>query len=149
MVTYNGFVPYLFYEDAGAAIEWYSRVFGFHEIGRWNGEDGKIRNAEMRVGNTELWLDGGGKLLIRKDGEAKTIWIGLWVDDVDAVYRSIRSAGVEAAPPVTRQFGVEMLNVDDPFGYSWGFMRRLLPWPYENSPDQARPVTPGTDPARD
>jgi hypothetical protein len=35
-----------------------TRVFGFEEIGRWANADGKIHNAEMRVGDTELWLDG-------------------------------------------------------------------------------------------
>jgi uncharacterized glyoxalase superfamily protein PhnB len=70
-------------------------------------------------------LDGGGKLLTRKDGEAKTIWIGVWVDDVEAMFRMITAAGVKTDPPVTRDFGVEMLNVDDPYGYSWGFMRRV------------------------
>lgn len=124
MVAYEGIVPYLFYDDAEAAIEWYARVFGFQEIGRWPGDDGKIRNAEMRIGNTELWLDGGGKLLVRKDGEANTIWVGVWVDDVDAMFRMITAAGVEAKPPVTRDFGVTILSVDDPFGYCWGFMRR-------------------------
>ncbi len=125
MAAYDGFVPYLFYDDAQAALDWYTRVFGFEEVGRWLGADGRVQNAEMRVGNTELWLDGGGKLLIRTDGESKTIWIGVWVDDVEAVFRAVTAAGAEADPPVIRDFGVEMLNVDDPFGYSWGFMRRV------------------------
>ena len=60
-MEFRGIVPYLFYDDAEAAIEWYTRAFGFVEIGRWNDDKGRIGNAEMRVGNTELWLDGGGR----------------------------------------------------------------------------------------
>lgn len=49
---YKGIVPYLFYDDAEAAIEWYTRVFDFEEIGRWKDDDGRVQNAEMRVGTT-------------------------------------------------------------------------------------------------
>jgi uncharacterized glyoxalase superfamily protein PhnB len=61
VTQYTGIVPYLFYDDAEAAMKWYTQVFGFVEIGRWANAEGRIHNAEMRVGNTELWLDGGGK----------------------------------------------------------------------------------------
>ena len=61
---YKGIVPYLFYDDAEAAMKWYARVFDFEEIGRWTNDDGQIQNAEMRIGATELWLDGSGR---RKD----------------------------------------------------------------------------------
>ena len=32
---FKGVVPYLFYDDAAAAIDWYTKVFGFEERGRW------------------------------------------------------------------------------------------------------------------
>ena len=95
---------------------------GFEEIGRWENDAGKIQNAEMRVGNTEVWLDGGGK---RKDDDNRPTWIGVWVDDVDAMYQKVQAAGIECEPPVTREFGVRMLSVDDRMGYLWGFIRRV------------------------
>ena len=119
---YKGIVPYLFYDDAEAAMIWYERVFGFEEIGRWKDESGKIHNAEMRVGNTEIWLDGSGR---RKDTDDRPTWIGVWVDDVDVVYARIQAAGVACDPPVEREFGVRMLNVADGMGYLWGFIRRV------------------------
>ena len=124
-VQFAGIVPYLFYEDAGTAMDWYARVFGFEDIGRWNNDAGVLMNGEMRVGNTELWMDGGGKQLFAKEGDDRPQWIGVWVDDVDAMYEQIQAAGVEADPPITREFGVQMLSVSDPFGYLWGFMRRV------------------------
>ena len=48
----------------------------------------------------------------------------MWVADVDAVYETIRAAGVDCEPPVDREFGVRMLNVADDMGYLWGFIRR-------------------------
>ena len=118
---YQGIVPYLYYDDAEAAMDWYTRVFGFEEIGRWANESGRIQNAEMRVGNTELWLDGSGR---RKDTDERPTWIGIWVDDVDAVHRKVQEAGIECEAPVDRDFGVRMLNVQDGMGYLWGFIRR-------------------------
>ena len=118
---YKGIVPYLFYDDALAALEWYARVFGFEEIGRWQNEAGGVQNAEMRVGDTELWLDGGGK---RNDTDERPQWIGIWVDDVDAMYEQVRQTGIECDAPVDREFGVRMLTVPDAMGYLWGFMRR-------------------------
>ena len=51
-------VPYLFCADIEAMIDWYTRVFGFVEKSRWRGDDGKVHNAEMCIGDTELWMDG-------------------------------------------------------------------------------------------
>lgn len=121
-MNYHGIVPYLFYDDAESAMEWYTRVFGFAEIGRWPNEEGRIQNAEMRVGNTELWLDGSGR---RKDNDERPTWIGVWVDDVDAVYARVQAAGAECEAPVDREFGVRMLNVPDGMGYLWGFICRI------------------------
>lgn len=119
--TYKGIVPYLFYDDAEVALAWYSRVFGFEEIGRWTNDAGQVHNAEMRVGNTELWLDGSGK---KVDNDDRPHWIGIWVDDVDVVYRKVQAEGVACDAPVDREFGVRMLTVPDGMGHLWGFMKR-------------------------
>jgi len=76
--TYRGIVPYLFYDDVETAMAWYTRVFGFEEIGRWNNDAGQVQNTEMRVGTTELWLDGSGR---RQSDEKRPDWIGIWVED--------------------------------------------------------------------
>ncbi len=119
---YQGIVPYLFYDDAAEALEWYQRVFGFEEIGRWHNDTGTLQNAEMRVGTTELWIDGSGR---RQDTDERPHWIGIWVDDVDAVYDRVTAAGVDCEPPVNREFGVRMLTVADGMGYLWGFIKRI------------------------
>ncbi len=76
----------------------------------------------MRVGNTEIWLDGSGK---QQRDDPRPQWIGIWVDDVDQVYERVSEKGVECEPPLTREFGVQMLNVDDGMGYLWGFIKRV------------------------
>ena len=122
-VSYSGVVPYLFYDDVEAAMLWYTRVFDFVEIGRWPNADGKIQNAEMKVGNTEIWLDGSGR---RETGDERPNWIGIWVDDVDTVYLRVQQCGVSCEEPKDREFGVRMLNVDDGMGHLWGFIKRIV-----------------------
>ena len=119
---YEGFVPYLFYDDAGAAMDWYAEVFGFEDIGRWPGADGRVQNGEMRVGGSELWLDGGGR---RADEDPRPSWVGIWVNDLVDLQARLEAVGLPVDGPVDREFGVRMLNVADPFGYLWGFMQRL------------------------
>ena len=119
---YKGIVPYLFFDDAEKALTWYADKFGFVETGRWSDENGNIQNAEMKVGDTEVWIDGSGRLQITDE---RPIWIGIWVDDVDAIYEKVSSRGVECEAPVTREFGVRMLSVDDGMGYLWGFIKRV------------------------
>lgn len=122
-VKFGGLVPYLFYDDPAEMLEWYSRVFGWVEKGRWS-EDGKIHNAEMTIGDTELWLDGGGRQFLEHDGKPHVVWVGVWVDDLDAMYERVRVAGIEVKPPEQKPYGVRVLDVVDPAGYQWGFMTR-------------------------
>jgi len=119
---FKGVVPYLFYDDAEAAIEWYTRVFGFTELSRWTNDQGLIQNAEMSIGSTELWLDGSGR---RQDNDARPTWIGVWVESVNTIYERVKNADVECDPPIDRDFGVRMFNVGDGMGHLWGFIRRI------------------------
>jgi uncharacterized glyoxalase superfamily protein PhnB len=122
-VRFEGLTPYVSYEDAGAALDWLSRVFGFEERARYVDKDGVVQQAEMRVGDTELWVSG-----IRPGDDASRFegtWIGVWVDDVDAMYERIRAAGIDLAEPVDKDYDVRTIDVKDPGGYSWGFMKRL------------------------
>ncbi|MDX1734310.1 MAG: VOC family protein [Halioglobus sp.] len=121
-MKFSGIVPYLFYDDAGLAMDWYARHFGFEERERWTDDEGNVQNGEMRVGDTEVWLDGSGR---RQDSDPRPHWIGVWVDDVEAMHAQLRARGLACDPPADRDFGVRMLNVEDEFGFLWGFIQRL------------------------
>jgi uncharacterized glyoxalase superfamily protein PhnB len=122
-VRFGGLTPYLYCHDAAAMAEWLTRVFGFVEKGRHRGEDGSVRNVELAVGASEIWLDGYPGHRVNSDGPPP--WLGVWVDDVDGMYARVLAAGIEAAPPVNKPWGVRMLSVKDPEGLTWGFMKRL------------------------
>jgi uncharacterized glyoxalase superfamily protein PhnB len=122
-VRFLGLTPYIYYDDADKMADWLARSFGFIEKGRHLAEDGTVRNVEMTAGPSELWLDG-----YRGHGTRPThppAWIGVWVDDVNAVYERVHRLEIDAAPPEDKPYGVRMLNVKDPEGVTWGFMARL------------------------
>lgn len=54
-------IPYLLYEDAGAAMDWLIRVFGFTERARDRHSDGTVRHGE-------LVLDNGGVIMLGSPG---------------------------------------------------------------------------------
>jgi len=105
-------------------MDWYAKVFGFEELSRWKNASGAVQNGEMRVGQTELWLDGGGR---RNDSDPRPQWVGVLMnsaESVDAMYRRVTDAGITCEPPEDRDFGVRMFNLDDGMGYMWGFLYR-------------------------
>src|ERR1051325_10058683 len=109
-MRFLGLTPHLCYDDAGAAADWLASTFGFEEIDRFAGEDGRVSNVTMRVGDGEVWLDGGGAHRVSGDG----IWTMVWVDDVDSLHQRIASAGVECTGPMDRPWGVREVQVRDP-----------------------------------
>jgi uncharacterized glyoxalase superfamily protein PhnB len=120
---FEGITPYLHYDDVAAMIDWLTGVFGFTERGRWLDADGILRNAELFAGNTEVWLDGDPEYWKQRSRRPEE-WIGIWVDDVDAVFARVQAAGVGAQPPENKFYGVRVFDVTDPEGYTWGFMQR-------------------------
>jgi uncharacterized glyoxalase superfamily protein PhnB len=122
-VTFNGVTPYLHYDDIAAALEWLLRVFGFVEKGRWTNDMGQITNAEVTIGTSEVWLDGAPDWWKSK-GRRPEDWIGIWVNDVEAMYARVKAVGVDASRPESKFYGVRVLQVRDPEGYVWGFMER-------------------------
>lgn len=122
-VQFGGLTPYLYYDDAAAMAAWLARTFGFVELGRHVADDGSVQNVEMRVGPAELWLDGYPGRRARENGPPP--WVGVWVDDVDAMYARVQAAGAAAPPPEDKPYGVRMLSVKDPEGVTWGFLKRI------------------------
>ena len=49
-LRYPTITPYLYYQDAAAAIDWLHRAFGFTERRRITARDGSVAHGEMAVG---------------------------------------------------------------------------------------------------
>ena len=120
----RGVIPYVFCADAGAVADSCVDVLGFIERERWHDETGVVRNVELVVGDSEVWLDGPVPDWRDKSGGPGS-WVGLLVDDVDAIHDRLVAAGVELDPPRTRDHSVKEITVTDPEGHGWGFVQRL------------------------
>jgi uncharacterized glyoxalase superfamily protein PhnB len=120
MTTFQGLVPYLYYRDAGAALDWLSRSFGFAEQVRYADETGFVREAGMRVGGSDLMLCG---LTADRELPAGQFLI-VYIDDVDAFAAGCAARGVEAAPPEDKTYGARTWTVTDPGGHAWCFWQR-------------------------
>jgi PhnB protein len=116
--------PTLVVRNAAQAIEFYKKVFGAKEIMRMPSPDGKISHAELKIGDSIIFLSDefpnmGGKAPQTLGGFTGGIY--LYVEDVDDVFERAIDAGGKAATPVTDMFwGDRHGNFVDPFGHSWG-----------------------------
>ena len=82
--------PYLYYEDAAAALDWLARAFGFEELVRYVDADGVVHEAEMAAGETTIMLNGASPGYWRERGGGGPAGSALvvYVDDVDATPRA-------------------------------------------------------------
>ena len=120
---YPQITPYLFVDDAQAAIDFYSSVFGVTERMRMPGPDGKIGHAELQLGDSLLMVadefpEMGGRSP-RTVGGSPVI-VSVYVADVDAVFERAAQAGATVVRPVETQFyGDRAGQFEDPFGHQW------------------------------
>jgi PhnB protein len=114
----------LVFRDAGAAIEFYKSVFGAKELMRMSGPGGRIGHAELRIGDTVVYLNDdmgsmGGTQPAGPD-HRPTASLMLYVPDVDATFNRAVQAGARPTMPLADQFwGDRMGGVADPFGQAW------------------------------
>jgi PhnB protein len=116
-------VPYLCVKDAAAAIDFYKSVFGAVEVMRLVGPGTRIGHAEIRIGNSLIYLSDEfpdhGALSPETLG-GSPVKISLSVDDVDAVAARAVAAGAKEVRPIEDQFyGERSGQFADPFGYVW------------------------------
>ena len=53
---YPTVIPMISYEDGIAALDWLANAFGFRELARQIGADGKLSHGEMEAGNGVIML---------------------------------------------------------------------------------------------
>jgi PhnB protein len=120
---YRTITPYLCVDDASAAIDFYTRVFGAKERMRMPAPDGRIGHAELTVGDSVLMLsDEYPEMEIRgpKSVGGTPVTLSIYVDDVDGVVERATKAGATLRREVQDQFyGDRSGQIEDPFGHLW------------------------------
>ena len=119
---YTSVTPYLIFEDANSAINFYGTAFGAQELFRMP-MGNRLAHAEIQIGNSRIMLadespqmDAHGP----KHHNGSPVSLMLYVDDVDSFTKKAVAAGVKVLRPVKNQFyGDRSGTFLDPFGYKW------------------------------
>lgn len=122
---YNRVTAYLTVKGADKAIEFYKKVFGAKENGRITMPGNVIGHAELQIGDSRIMLaeempEWGNKSPLTVGGTSTGIF--LYVDDVDAVFKSAIDAGAKVdrgMEPKDQFYGDRTGNLVDPFGHQW------------------------------
>ena len=120
---YHTVTPYLVFDGAGGAIEFYKRALGASEVLRLDDPSGRIHHAEIKIGDSCIMLaDEHPELqaLSPKTIGGSPVSLHVYVEDVDAAVDRAVKAGAKLVRPVADQFyGDRTGGVEDPFGYRW------------------------------
>ena len=122
-------IPAMRYHDAGAAIEWLCRAFGFEKHLVVPDGNGGIAHAELTFGNGMIMLgsarnDEFGKLIKppRDLGGIGSQSPYIIVADADAHYRRAVAAGAQIVMDIKDQdYGGRGYTCRDPEGHVWNF----------------------------
>jgi PhnB protein len=126
---YPQVTPYLAVNDANAAIDFYTTVFGARERMRMDAPGGKVGHAELQFGDSLVMLADEfpemGNRSPRSVG-GTPVTISVYVDDVDAAFDRALRAGAKELRPLENQFyGDRTAQIEDPFGHRWSISTHI------------------------
>ena len=120
---YNTVTPYLIFNGASEAIEFYKRALGATEVLRLGDPSGKVHHAEIAIGDSRIMLADEHpeiQALSPKTIGGSPVTMHVYVADVDAAVERAVKAGAKLVRPVADQFyGDRTGGIEDPFGYRW------------------------------
>jgi len=126
-------IPTLKYADAGAAIEWLCKAFGFEKHLVVPGDNGSIAHAQLTFGNGMIMLGSSGTSAFDQLQKTPQALGGvvtqspyIVVTDVAAHCTRARNANANAnaqivMPPEDQDYGGRLYSCRDPEGYLWNF----------------------------
>ncbi|HEU4416757.1 MAG TPA: VOC family protein [Candidatus Angelobacter sp.] len=119
--------PGLVVKDANKAIDFYKRALGAQELVRMPGPDGKIMHAELKIGDSIIFLSdempNPGNVKSPQSLGGCTGTLNIYVPNVDETFKQAIAAGGKETMAVADQFwGDRYGSLVDPFGYSWGIL---------------------------
>ena len=120
---YHTITPALTCRDAGSAIEFYKKALGATEIARMAGPNGKVMHAELKIGDSIVFLgdEFPGMSAAPPPTTTPSLYLYLYVEDVDSVFKRAVSAGCRVDMPVETMFwGDRYGKLTDPYGHHWG-----------------------------
>ncbi len=119
-------IPCLQYRDGHGAIAWLERAFGFVKHVAYDGEDGQVAHAELRLGEAFIMLGSNENPVFNwkspRDAGYVTQSVYIVVEDPDALCRRAREAGAEIVRNLEdTDYGSREFSARDPEGHLWHF----------------------------
>ena len=120
----------MYFEDAGAAAEFYKKVFQATELHR-ELEQGKASHVQIAIGNARVMLADATTSHVAEyvaKGYTRTphqlggtpLHLYVYVPDADAAFQRALDSGSEMVDPMEdKQWGDRCGGVKDPFGHIW------------------------------
>jgi PhnB protein len=120
---YHSVQPYLMFNGATDAIEFYKKAFGATERMCMKQKDGRVGHAEIEIGDSCVMLADEnveiGAFAIKHYG-GSPVSLLIYTADCDAMYHQAIAAGATSErEPADQPYGDRMSGVKDPFGYRW------------------------------
>ena len=114
--------PYLFYEDAEAAVEFLTKAFGFEEHLRSIGGGGGL-HVELRLNGAAVMIgQATWDYANPRKSDNATAMVHAYIDDMEAHRERARAAGAEIVTELaTQPNGDRRYDVRDPEGHMWSF----------------------------
>lgn len=126
---------YMVLNDAKNAIEFYKKAFGAKEIMRHTTRDGKIMNAQIKIGDSIVMLNDefpGAPTKSPISLGASTFTLHIYSKNVDRLWKQALSAGATITMPLDNQFwGERYGQIVDPFGHHWSLSQQIKMSPKE------------------
>jgi PhnB protein len=121
---YHTATPNLTVRNAVQAIEYYKKALGAEERMVMKGPDGKVSHAELKIGDSIIFLSDEIPNMGNKSPQTlggTTGGIYLYVEDVDKLFKQALQAGGKEKMPVQDMFwGDRYGQFIDPYGHTWG-----------------------------
>jgi uncharacterized glyoxalase superfamily protein PhnB len=118
---YTTVSPYLIVDGASRSIEFLTRAFDARELRRFAAPDGKVRHAEVRLGDSVLMIADGAE-----GWPPIAAHVHVYVPDVDATYRRALAAGATSLQaPVQKGDEDKRGGVKDSGGTTWWIATRV------------------------
>ncbi len=128
-MTPTAFAPLLKIENGTTDISFYKNAFGANEHFCFINDDGSIHVAELDIDGAVFHLHeetATSKGFSPHKLGAVSATIGLFTDDVHAVYDRAIAAGAIPIMPVTDfDYGYRQGDLQDPFGHVWTIQKKI------------------------
>lgn len=113
---YSSVSAYVVADGAQGVIDFLGEAFGARQTRRFDNPDGSIMHAEVQIDDTVVMIADGGV-----DHPAFSVWLHVYVPDVDATYRrALEAGGLSVEEPSQRENDPDRrAGVKDPAGNTW------------------------------